>query len=68
MTTLADAVTLCPFQGEYGDVSERKQLRKDLQCKSFEWYLNTIYPDLQIPDYLASGEVCMDHVSLGPEV
>ena len=48
---------LC-LQGEYGDVSSRRQLRKNLQCKSFNWFVNNIYPELFIPgDAVASGEV-----------
>ena len=45
-------------QGEYGDVSARKDLRKRLNCKSFDWYLKNIFPELFIPgDAIASGEV-----------
>jgi len=44
--------------GNYGDVSSRHKLREDLQCKSFKWYLDNIFPELFIPgDALASGEI-----------
>ncbi|KAH8234309.1 hypothetical protein KR038_007247 [Drosophila bunnanda] len=45
-------------KGDWGDVTDRKELRKNLNCKSFKWYLDTIYPELFIPgDSVAHGEI-----------
>jgi hypothetical protein len=33
-------------------VTERRHLREHLQCKSFEWYLHTVYPELRSLFYL----------------
>ncbi|KAK6166827.1 hypothetical protein SNE40_023442 [Patella caerulea] len=32
-----------------GDITPQKQLRKDLKCKTFDWYIRNVYPELYIP-------------------
>jgi len=34
---------------EWTSLEKRKQLRKDLQCKSFSWYLNEVVPEIEPP-------------------
>ncbi|KAK7103495.1 polypeptide N-acetylgalactosaminyltransferase 16-like [Littorina saxatilis] len=52
---------------DFGDVSERKRLRDRLKCKTFRWYLDTVYPELKLPvsDEVAYGKIqqgagCLD--------
>lgn len=44
--------------GDFGDISERVELRKKLQCKPFSYFVKEIYPELFIPgEAVAYGEV-----------
>ena len=41
--------------GTFGDVTQRKQLRDQLNCKSFRWYLENQVPNLSQNPIIASG-------------
>ncbi|XP_037243298.1 probable polypeptide N-acetylgalactosaminyltransferase 8 [Falco rusticolus] len=54
---------------DFGDVSSRKQLRKKLNCKGFDWYIKNIYPNLVfLPNIVGYGtmkntlkeDICID--------
>ncbi|XP_077176118.1 polypeptide N-acetylgalactosaminyltransferase 5 [Paroedura picta] len=40
---------------DVGNLTQQMELRKRLQCKSFKWYLENVYPDIEAPLVKASG-------------
>jgi len=51
----------------FGSIESRMELKRNLQCKPFQWYLDNVYPDLKIPDSqditygsIKQGSFCLD--------
>ncbi|NXA41680.1 GALT5 acetylgalactosaminyltransferase, partial [Eudromia elegans] len=42
---------------DVGNLTQQMELRKKLKCKSFKWYLENVYPDLEAPLVRSSGLV-----------
>lgn len=67
---VAESLCLHPVQDsgiDIGDISARKALRKQLQCKTFRWYLVSVYPEMRMySDIIAYGVVRSSPLGVSP--
>lgn len=48
----------------FGNIEDRLALRDKLHCKPFKWYLENVYPELQVPETQNVGTLRQNHFCL----
>ena len=46
-----------PRFGDFGDVANRVEMRRQMSCKSFQWYLDTVATRVPRPSLIGAGEI-----------
>ncbi|XP_078518111.1 polypeptide N-acetylgalactosaminyltransferase 16 [Lissotriton helveticus] len=50
----------------FGSIAERMELRQQMKCKPFQWYLENVYPELKVPEkevipgIIRQGTFCLE--------
>ena len=50
--------------GDFGDVSEKVEMRERMSCKSFRWYLDHVADRVPMPSLVGAGEIRQGSVCL----
>ena len=46
-----------PRFGDFGDVANRAEMRRQMSCKPFQWYLDTVATRVPRPSLIGAGEI-----------